>query len=130
MDDMDQSPDKSLRAAPGPALSQAEIRTIIFGIMLAMLLAALDQTIIATALPTIGHDLGNLELLPWVVTVYLLTTTAVTPLYGKISDSHGRRVTMLVGIAIFILGSIACPWPPPCWPSSWPAACRAWAAAG
>ncbi|MCG7392974.1 MFS transporter [Microvirga sp. ACRRW] len=91
-----------------PALSHAEIRTIIIGIMLAMLLAALDQTIIATALPTIGRELGDLEHLPWVVTVYLLTSTAVTPLYGKFSDSHGRRVTMLIGIVVFIVGSIAC----------------------
>jgi EmrB/QacA subfamily drug resistance transporter len=108
MDTMDQSPGESPRLSPAQALSPAEIRTIIFGIMLAMLLAALDQTIIATALPTIGRELGDLEHLPWVVTVYLLTTTAVTPLYGKISDSHGRRVTLLTGIAIFILGSIAC----------------------
>ena len=108
MDSMDQSPNDSLRRSPSQALSQAEIRTIIFGIMLAMLLAALDQTIIATALPTIGRELGDLEHLPWVVTVYLLTTTAVTPLYGKISDSHGRRVTMLVAIVIFIAGSIVC----------------------
>jgi EmrB/QacA subfamily drug resistance transporter len=108
MDTMDQSPGESLRLGPAQALSPAEIRTIIFGIMLAMLLAALDQTIIATALPTIGRELGDLEHLPWVVTVYLLTTTAVTPLYGKISDSHGRRVTLLTGITIFILGSIAC----------------------
>lgn len=108
MDTMDQSPGESLRLSPTQALSPAEIRTIIFGIMLAMLLAALDQTIIATALPTIGRELGDLEHLPWVVTVYLLTTTAVTPLYGKISDSHGRRVTLLTGIVIFIAGSIAC----------------------
>ena len=67
-------------------LSHAEIRTIILGVMLAMFLAALDQTIIATALPTIGRELGDLEHLPWVVTVYLLTSTAVTPLYGKFSD--------------------------------------------
>ncbi|HZB61917.1 MAG TPA: MDR family MFS transporter [Microvirga sp.] len=105
---MDQSPGESLRRSPSQILSQTEIRTIIFGIMLAMLLAALDQTIIATALPTIGRDLGDLEHLPWVVTVYLLTTTAVTPLYGKISDSHGRRITLLAAIVIFIIGSIAC----------------------
>jgi EmrB/QacA subfamily drug resistance transporter len=108
MDTMDQSPGESLRRSPSQTLSQTEIRTIIFGIMLAMLLAALDQTIIATALPTIGRELGDLEHLPWVVTVYLLTTTAVTPLYGKISDSHGRRITLLAAIVIFILGSIAC----------------------
>ena len=93
--------DARVEPAPPKPLTHAEIRSIIFGIMLAMLLAALDQTIIATALPTIGRELGDLEHLPWVVTVYLLTTTAVTPLYGKISDSHGRRVTMLVAIVIF-----------------------------
>lgn len=108
MDTMDQSPNDTLREHPAPALSHAEIRTIILGVLLAMFLAALDQTIIATALPTIGHDLGDLEHLPWIVTVYLLTSTAVTPLYGKFSDSYGRRVTMLIGIVIFIIGSIAC----------------------
>lgn len=105
---MDQPMKHNLGGGPGHALSQAEIRTIIVGVMLAMLLAALDQTIIATALPTIGRELGDLEHLSWVVTVYLLTSTAVTPLYGKFSDSHGRRVTMLIGIVIFIIGSIAC----------------------
>ncbi|MFC4175476.1 MDR family MFS transporter [Microvirga sp. GCM10011540] len=105
---MDQRTRETLRPGRGDTLSQAEIRTIILGVMLAMLLAALDQTIIATALPTIGRELGDLEHLPWVVTVYLLTATAVTPLYGKFSDSYGRRVTMLIGIVVFILGSIAC----------------------
>ena len=108
MDTMDQSPNERLQGSPAPALSHAEIRTIILGVLLAMFLAALDQTIIATALPTIGRELGDLEHLPWIVTVYLLTSTAVTPLYGKFSDSYGRRVTMLVGIVIFIAGSIAC----------------------
>jgi EmrB/QacA subfamily drug resistance transporter len=76
--------------------------------MLAMLLAALDQTIVATAMPTIGRELGELEHLPWIVTAYLLAATAVTPLYGKFSDTHGRRVTLLIGIGTFIVGSIAC----------------------
>ena len=89
-------------------LSQAEIRTVLIGMMLAMLLAALDQTIVATALPTIGRELGDVEHLPWVVTAYLLTSTAVTPLYGKFSDIHGRRPTLLIGIAIFVVGSVAC----------------------
>jgi len=97
----------TLETRPQP-LSHAEIRTILVGILLAMFLAALDQTIIATALPTIGRDFGDLEHLPWIVTVYLLTSTAVTPLYGKFSDSHGRRITMLIGIVIFLLGSLAC----------------------
>jgi EmrB/QacA subfamily drug resistance transporter len=108
MDTMDQSPNESVRGNPAPTLSHTEIRTIILGVLLAMFLAALDQTIIATALPTIGRELGDLEHLSWIVTVYLLTSTAVTPLYGKFSDSYGRRVTMLIGIVIFILGSIAC----------------------
>ena len=61
--------------------------------MLAMFLGALDQTIVATALPTIGRHFGNLSDLSWVVTAYLLTGTAVTPLYGKLADIHGRRMT-------------------------------------
>ncbi|KAA2235110.1 MDR family MFS transporter [Salinarimonas soli] len=94
-----------LAAAP---LTHGEIRSIIVGIILAMLLAALDQTIVATALPTIGRDLGDPQHMPWIVTSYLLAATAVTPLYGKLSDIHGRRVVLLSGIAIFVVGSIAC----------------------
>jgi EmrB/QacA subfamily drug resistance transporter len=97
----------SSNAAASP-LTHAEILSIIVGVMLAMFLAALDQTIVATAMPTIGNDLGDIAHLPWVVTAYLLAATAVTPLYGKLSDIHGRRVTMLVGIGVFMLGSLAC----------------------
>jgi EmrB/QacA subfamily drug resistance transporter len=92
---------------PAP-LDHAAVRSIVIGILLAMLLAALDQTIVATALPTIGRELGDAEHLPWVVTAYLLTSTAVTPLYGKLSDIHGRRLILLVGIGTFVLGSLAC----------------------
>jgi EmrB/QacA subfamily drug resistance transporter len=96
-------------APPEPrALSHPEIRTIVLGIMLAMFLGALDQTIVATALPTIGRHFGNLDDLSWVVTAYLLTGTAVTPLYGKLADIHGRRVMMLTAIGIFVAGSVAC----------------------
>ena len=91
-----------------PALSHVEIRTIVIGIMLAMFLGALDQTIVATALPTIGVHFGNLSELSWVVTAYLLTATAVTPLYGKLSDIHGRRVMMMIAIGLFVAGSVAC----------------------
>ena len=73
-----------------------------------MFLAALDQTVIATALPTIARDLGDFQSISWVASIYLLTATAVTPLYGKFSDIHGRRVTLLIGIAVFVIGSIAC----------------------
>src|SRR5262249_33457528 len=77
------------RPQPGPqpgrwVLSHGEIRTIVFGLMLAMFLAALNQTIVATALPTIGRDFRDFELLPWIVTAYLLSSTVVAPLYGKL----------------------------------------------
>ena len=89
-------------------LPHSEIRTIIIGVMLAMFLSALDQTIIATALPTIGAQFGDLESLSWVVTAYLLTGTAVTPLVGKLSDIHGPRPILLGSIAFFLIGSVAC----------------------
>jgi EmrB/QacA subfamily drug resistance transporter len=89
-------------------LSHVEIRRVVFGIMLAMFLGALDQTIVATALPTIGRRFGEIENLSWVVTAYLLTSTAVTPLYGKLSDMYGRRAMMLIGIGVFMVGSVAC----------------------
>src|SRR5581483_4118331 len=95
------------RAQAAP-LSHPEIRTIVVGIMLAMFLGALDQTIVATALPTIGRHFGDLADLSWVVTAYLLTATAVTPHYGKLSDIHGRRGMMLIAIVMFVLGSLAC----------------------
>ena len=76
--------------------------------MFGMLLAALDQTIVATAMPTIGQELHNFEHLPWIVTSYLLASTAVTPLYGKLSDIHGRRPVLLMAISTFIVGSVAC----------------------
>src|SRR6476659_1696379 len=98
---------------PGPqpgrwVLSHGEIRTIVFGLMLAMFLAALNQTIVATALPTIGRDFRDFELLPWIVTAYLLSSTVVAPLYGKLSDIYGRRAMMLASIGIFVAGSAAC----------------------
>jgi EmrB/QacA subfamily drug resistance transporter len=95
-------------AAPPGRLSDSQIRSIVIGLMTAMLLAALDQTIVATAMPTIGRALGDAENLPWIVTAYLLASTAVTPLYGKFSDIHGRRITLLVAIVSFIVGSVAC----------------------
>ncbi len=96
-------------AQPEPrVLTHPEIKVIVLGLMLTMFLGALDQTIVATALPTIGRYFNSLDDLSWVVTAYLLTSTASTPLYGKLSDIYGRRVVMLTAIAIFIVGSIAC----------------------
>jgi EmrB/QacA subfamily drug resistance transporter len=96
-----------LAVSPKP-LDQAGVRTIVMGILLAMFLGALDQTIVATALPTIGRDLQDVDSLSWVVTAYLLTATAVTPLYGKLSDIHGRRLMLLVAIGIFATASVGC----------------------
>jgi EmrB/QacA subfamily drug resistance transporter len=93
---------------PHHSFDQSQIMPIMIGLMLGMLLGALDQTIVATALPTIGHALHDEANLPWVVTAYLLAAVAVTPLYGKLSDIYGRRIIMLIAIGLFILGSIAC----------------------
>ena len=97
-------------AAPEPPapLDHSSIRAIMVGILLAMFLSALEQTIVAPALPTIGRMLGDVENLSWVVTAYLLANTAVTPLFGKLSDIYGRRRMMLAAIVIFLAGSVAC----------------------
>ncbi|MGP0059332.1 MAG: MDR family MFS transporter [Beijerinckiaceae bacterium] len=95
-------------ASPTFSPTRADLMLILAGLLLAMLLAALDQTIVVTAMPTIGRELGNADQLPWIVTAYLLASTAVTPLYGKLSDIHGRRIILLIAIAIFLLGSLLC----------------------
>jgi MFS family permease len=95
--------------APAPSpLSSKDTRTIIIGLMMVMLLAALDQTIVSPALPTIGRKLSDVEHLPWIVTSYLLAATVVTPLYGKFADIVGRRVTLLFAIVVFLAGSALC----------------------
>jgi EmrB/QacA subfamily drug resistance transporter len=90
---------------PTTELSHRQILTVVFGVMAGMLLAALDQSIVGTALPRIVSELGGLNHLSWVVTAYLLTSTAVTPLWGKISDLYGRRPVFQVAISIFLVGS-------------------------
>jgi EmrB/QacA subfamily drug resistance transporter len=79
-----------------------------FGVLLALLLAALDQTVVSTALPRIAADLHGFRDLSWIVTAYLLTSTATVPLYGKFSDLYGRRNLFVVAISIFLLGSALC----------------------
>src|SRR5262249_30913296 len=94
--DAPQPADSSRPARRGPApLDHAWVRPIIVGIMLSMFLSALEQTIVAPALPTIGRVLADVENLSFVVTAYLLAATAVTPLFGKLADIHGRRVVLL-----------------------------------
>src|SRR5882724_397476 len=93
---------------PPDYLDHADARRIIVGVLLTMLLAALDQVMVATALPTIAASLGDIDNMSWVVTANLLCATAATPLYGKLSDIHGRRTMMLVAIGIYAAGSLAC----------------------
>jgi EmrB/QacA subfamily drug resistance transporter len=100
---------------PAPPVDQATLRAIIVGIILAMFLSALEQTIVAPALPTIGRSLGDVENLSWVMTAYLLCATVATPLFGKLSDIYGRRTMMLTSISVFVLGSVACALAPTVW---------------
>jgi EmrB/QacA subfamily drug resistance transporter len=87
-------------------LSHRQILVVLGGLMAGMFLAALDQSILGTALPRIVSELGGLDKLSWVVTAYLLTSTAATPLWGKISDLYGRRITFQAAITIFVLASM------------------------
>jgi predicted MFS family arabinose efflux permease len=94
---------------PQPAyLEHAAARRIVVGVLLTMLLSALDQVMVATALPTIAAALGDVENMSWVVTANLLCQTAATPLYGKLSDIHGRRTMLLIAIGVYAAGSLAC----------------------
>ncbi|HEX3568239.1 MAG TPA: MDR family MFS transporter [Candidatus Saccharimonadales bacterium] len=92
----------------GEERSHAEIMVVMSALMMAMLLSALDQTIVSTALPTIANDLHGLSKLSWVATAYLLTSAVVTPLYGKISDLFGRKKIFMIAISIFLVGSALC----------------------
>ena len=90
------------------ALSHRQILIAFSGLVLAMLLAALDSTIVSTALPTIVSEMGGLEHLAWVVTGYLLAQTIVTPIYGKVGDLYGRKIVMQSAIVLFLVGSALC----------------------
>ena len=118
---MSSNRDRAADAPPGAhhptaaPVDQATVRAIIVGIMLAMFLSALEQTIVAPALPTIGRSLADVENLSWVVTAYLLSTTLATALFGKLSDIYGRRALMLISVSVFVLGSVACALAPTLW---------------
>lgn len=98
-----------MAGAPLPAvqLTEREIRRVFAGLMIGLLLSALDGTIVATALPTMAGDLGGTHLLSWVFTAYLLTSTVTVPLYGKLCDVHGRKRLFQIAIVLFVLGSVA-----------------------
>src|SRR2546425_7477222 len=91
-----------------PLLTHRQILTIFLALMLGLFLAALDQTIVATAIRTVADDLKGLSLQAWVTTAYLITSTIATPLYGKLSDLYGRKPFFLLAITLFIVGSAAC----------------------
>ncbi len=103
----------SAASTPSPplddgALTHKQIVTILIGLMMGMFLAALDQTIVASAMRVIADDLKDLAGQAWVTTAYLITSTIVTPLYGKLSDIYGRKKWFVTAITIFVLGSVLC----------------------
>src|ERR1700748_2830247 len=85
-----------------------QLRLVFAGLMLALVLAALDQNIVATALPRIVSDLGGLAHISWVVTAFLVASTTRAPFYGKFSDIYARKPAFLVSIVIFLVGSVLC----------------------
>ncbi|MET7757817.1 MFS transporter [Streptomyces sp. NPDC005389] len=94
--------------APGEGQSRRTVLVAIGALLLGMLLAALDQTIVSTALPTIVSELGGMEHLSWVVTAYILASTAGTPLWGKLGDQYGRKRLFQAAIVLFLIGSVLC----------------------
>ena len=99
--------DASPLAGASP-LTPAEVRTILMSLLLTMFLAALDQTIVATALPTIGRQFQDVANLSWVITAYLLASTAVAPVFGTLCDIYGRKAMIITALSLFIAGSVLC----------------------
>src|SRR6267142_1884954 len=99
-----------VRTDPNDAkpLTHKQTRLIVFGVLLPLFMGSLDNTILASALPTIGRDFGEVHNLPWLITAYLLSATAGMPLYGKIADIHGRRFTLRLALSIYIVASLIC----------------------
>src|SRR6266850_7482504 len=98
------------RIEPGQvtSLSHKQARPIVFVMLLPVFMGSLDNTILASALPTIGREYGDVHNLPWLITIYLLASTAIVPLYGKVSDIYGRQFALRIAIALYMLGSLAC----------------------
>ncbi|MFD4151040.1 MFS transporter [Streptomyces goshikiensis] len=96
------------QASAETGLSKKQINRAVAGVMTGLLLSALDQTVVSTALPSIVSDVGGLENLAWVITAYLLTSMASTPVWGKVSDQFGRRIVFIVATSVFIAGSVLC----------------------
>src|SRR5205814_8657983 len=96
------------RTPPGYTYSIGRVLAIYSGLMVTLMLAALDQTIVATALPRVVSDLGGITQYTWVFTAYMLGSTVTVPLYGKLGDVHGRKPLFIVAILIFLTGSALC----------------------
>src|SRR5690348_6450819 len=96
------------QAAQSGAFTHRQILTILTGLLMAMFLAALDQTVVSTAMRTIADDLHGFDLQAWATTAFLITSTISTPLYGKLSDMYGRRRFYLFAIGVFVVGSALC----------------------
>ncbi|MDP9466169.1 MAG: MFS transporter [Actinomycetota bacterium] len=102
------APTASPASAPPPAMTHRQILVVLSGLLLGMFLAALDQTIVSTAMRTIADELNGQTAQAWVTTAYLITSTISTPLYGKLSDQYGRKPFYLSAIVIFVVGSVLC----------------------
>ena len=94
--------------AERPAFTHAQVRSIIFGVLLAILMGALDQTIISVALPVLSAELGGFDWLAWVVSGYLVAVAVATPIYGKLGDVYGRPRVLSASIGIFLAASVLC----------------------
>lgn len=101
-------PQSSAPHAGGEGANPPSIRLLMGALMLVMLLSALDQTIVSTALPTIVGELGGLDRLSWIVTAYMLASTLVVPLYGKFGDLFGRKTVLQISVILFLIGSVLC----------------------
>src|SRR5258708_37181398 len=92
-------------AATVESLTHKDRRLIVISMMLPVFLGSIDQSILATSLPTIGRALGDVHNLPWLITSFLIASTALTPLYGKVADIHGRRAALLIALGVYMAGS-------------------------
>jgi EmrB/QacA subfamily drug resistance transporter len=93
---------------PQSVFSQTEVRSVITGLMMAILLGAIEQTIVAVALPMMSSELNGVDLLAWVVSGYMVAVAVSTPIYGKLGDLFGRRATLSFAVGLFLIGSVAC----------------------
>src|SRR6204780_3589141 len=98
--------DPGIGQAAAEPLTHKDRRVIVISMMLPVFLGSIDQSILATSLPTIGRALGDVHNLPWLITSFLIASTALTPLYGKFADIHGRRAALLIALSVYMAGSL------------------------